>query len=305
MEVATWVKRDPTNLGQNVPDIVRRQYPRFKSVFSRYGEYIYAAAVVPHEPTRATKMVSAFVDFYGWERGWLALKESAEDVQNLKQALRRHVFPRISRKAVADLLRERRFVILQGPPGTGKSRLADEIRTMDFAGRGQVVQFHPAVTYESFVAGISPDVAGDSLRFKIRTGWLAHAVQQARAQEWILVIDEINRADLGRVLGEAIYLFEVREIAEGRPRSVALPQPLEDGTGHLTIPQGLFVLGTDEQRRSFDGDSRSGGAQEICLCRHLARFRGRPGTTDRPCFRGISKNSRTSFLSMRQTTHSS
>ncbi len=76
------------------------------------------------------------------------------------------------------------------------------------------MQFHPAVTYESFVAGISPDVTGDTLRFRAKSGWLVEAVKQARDREWLLVIDEINRADLGRVLGEAIYLFEPREIAE-------------------------------------------------------------------------------------------
>ena len=46
------------------------------------------------------------------------------------------------------------------------------------------------------------------------------------------------------MLGEAIYLFEAREIAEHRSRSVALTHPLEDGTRRLQIPEGLFVLGT-------------------------------------------------------------
>ena len=57
-------------------------------------------------------------------------------------------------------------------------------------------------------------------------------------------IDEINRGDLGRVLGEAIYLFEAKEIAEGKARSVHLPQALEDGTSTLSIPQGMYLLGT-------------------------------------------------------------
>ncbi len=242
--VPTWVKRDPTNLGQDVPDVVRRQFSRFSAVFGRYGQYIYAASEVPKEPVAARRVVSAFLDFYAWERVWQPLKASVEEVTDLKGALRRHLFPRTSKKDVVELLRERRFVILQGPPGTGKSRMADEIRTEDFEGRGQTVQFHPAVTYESFVAGISPDVTGDTLRFRPKSGWLVQAVEQARDREWLLVIDEINRADLGRALGEAIYLFEAREIAEHRSRSVALAHPLDDGTRQLQIPEGLFVLGT-------------------------------------------------------------
>jgi len=243
-QVPTWVKRDPTNLGQDIPDVVRGQFSRFSSVFGRYGQFIYAASRVPEEPLAARHVVSAFLDFYAWERGWQPLKAWAEEVTLLKAALRRHLFPRTGKKDVVELLRERRFVILQGPPGTGKSRLADEIRTEDFASQGQTVQFHPAVTYESFVAGISPDVTGDALRFRAKSGWLVQAVEQARNREWLLVIDEINRADLGRVLGEAIYLFEAREIAEHRSRSVALAHPLEDGTRHVQIPEGLFVLGT-------------------------------------------------------------
>ncbi len=135
-------------------------------------------------------------------------------------------------------------MILQGPPGTGKTRLATSLFTEEFQGRGKCVQFHPAVTYETFVAGISPAVTEQSLRFQVSPGWLVRTARAAVAQDCLLVIDEINRADLGRVLGEAIYLFEPREIAEGKARTVDLPQSLEDGTSQLTIPKGLYILGT-------------------------------------------------------------
>ena len=69
-------------------------------------------------------------------------------------------------------------------------------------------------------------------------------MKQARDQEWLLIIDEINRADLGRVLGEAIYLFEPREIAEQRSRSVALAASSGRRNPELQIPENLFMLGT-------------------------------------------------------------
>ena len=103
-------------------------------------------------------MVSAFLDFYAMERGWQPLKNSIEEIAALKGAIRRHLFPRTSKKQVVALLRERRFVILQGPPGRvrvvwpmrfGPSTSPIEVRRYSFI---------PAVTYESFVAGISPDV---------------------------------------------------------------------------------------------------------------------------------------------------
>ncbi len=241
---AVWVKHDPTNLAEPFPKVLRPSFARFKQVLDRYGNYIYAAVVVPRDPERARGVVSAFVDFYAWERGWTPLKAARPETDALKNALRGHLFPRVSKDEVYALLRERRFVILQGPPGTGKTRLAGELLASRFDGRGMAVQFHPAVTYETFVAGISPDVEQSALRFQVKGGWLVEAARQAREGDFLLVVDEINRADLGRVLGEAIYLFESREIARGEGRTVKLPHVLDDGTDVLEIPQGLFLLGT-------------------------------------------------------------
>jgi 5-methylcytosine-specific restriction protein B len=213
-------------------------------VISRYGQYIYACTKVPHDAAAARAIVSAFLDFYAWERDWKPLTAAKTEVESLQDELRASLFPRIKPSEANDLLRERRFVILQGPPGTGKTRMAGEILRQFFKGRGMTVQFHPAVTYETFVSGISPDVKARDLKFDIKPGWLLQSVAGAASGEYLLVIDEINRADLGRVLGEAIHLFEAREIAEGRGRQVRLPHPLSDGTTTLEIPNNLYVLGT-------------------------------------------------------------
>lgn len=242
--VPVWTKRDPANLSQDVPNVVKTKFPRFSAVFSRYGEYLYAVAEVPQDLKKARQVVSGFLDFYAWERDWIALKGAADEVTQLKYNIRSHLFPKTSQQELVQLLRERRFVVLQGPPGTGKTLTADTVLREEFGGHGQTVQFHPAVTYETFVAGISPDVQDKSLRFRVKSGWLATAIAQAKDRDCLLVIDEINRADLGHVLGEAIYLFEPKEITEGNGRVVHLPQPLDDGSETLAIPQHLFVLGT-------------------------------------------------------------
>lgn len=242
--VSVWVKHDPTNLADPFPKVLRPSFARFAPVLARYGNYIYAAVEVPRDPERAVPVVSACVDLYAWERGWTPLKTAQREIDALKNALRGHMFPRLDTAAVHELLRERRFVVLQGPPGTGKTRLAGQLLAKKFEGRGSAVQFHPAVTYETFVAGIVPAVDQSSLRFHVRGGWLVEAARQAHEGDYLLVIDEINRADLGRVLGEAIFLFESREIAKGEGRRVRLPHVLDDGTDTLEIPPGLFVLGT-------------------------------------------------------------
>src|SRR4029453_18071496 len=77
-------------------------------------------------------------------------------------------FETVDAEQVYEVLKARHFVILQGPPGTGKTRLAESIRRDFFQGRGIPAQFHPAVTYEDFVVGLSPDVQAAGLRFRVR-----------------------------------------------------------------------------------------------------------------------------------------
>ena len=59
--------------------------------------------------------------------------------------------------------------------------------------------------------------------------------------EHLLVIDELNRADLGKVLGEAIYLFE----PDSPDREIDLPHDFgAPFDSKLRLPSNLHVLGT-------------------------------------------------------------
>ncbi len=103
-----------------------------------------------------------------------------------------------------------------------------------------MVQFHPARTYEDFVVGLYPRIAGDQLAFEVRLGDLLRANKSANGHPHLLVIDEINRADLGRVLGEAVSLFE-----PGEPdRAVRLPHVPDGYPESLQLSPNLLVLGT-------------------------------------------------------------
>ncbi|MCG6941295.1 MAG: DUF433 domain-containing protein [Thiohalocapsa sp.] len=136
------------------------------------------------------------------------------------------------------LLRERRFLVLEGPPGTGKTRLA--WRLADRIGAATRIQFHPARTYEDFVVGLFPRPIATGPAFEVRPGDLLRANQAATDREHVLVIDEINRADLGRVLGEAILLFESGE----EHREVRLPHTPEGYPSRLTLHPNLRVVAT-------------------------------------------------------------
>jgi 5-methylcytosine-specific restriction protein B len=187
--------------------------------------------------------VRAFLDLYAYERGWQVMKAAEAEYDKFHASLRSELFVQPTLNDVYDLLRKRHFVVLQGPPGTGKTRMADDMRRDHFGGRGMTVQFHPAVTYEDFVVGLSPDAEDRTLRFAVREGWLTVAARQAKEGPFLLVIDEVNRADLGKVLGEAIYLFEPGEIGGERARRVRLTHPI-GGQTDLVLPENLYVLAT-------------------------------------------------------------
>ncbi len=241
--VEAWTKSDPAALNQPVPKGVRDRFPGFERVFQRYGAEMYCNARVPDDPELANKVVQAFVDLYAHERNWQILQAFKAESEKLLGYIWDKTFEAIDAEQVHQVLKARRFVILQGPPGTGKTRLAEDVRRGFFDGRGITAQFHPAVTYEDFLVGLSPDAQAGSLRFGVRPGWLVEAARVAKDGPAVLILDEINRADLAKVLGEAVFLFEPGEVGGERARQVRLAHPV-DGTHDFSLPEGLYVLGT-------------------------------------------------------------
>ena len=243
--IQAWSKPDPSLIDLPVPSSVAHAetYAPFQKAFERYGAVMYCIARVPADQEKAHLAVQAFLSLYGSARGWPVRTAWQEQTSAFESDFRASLFPSVTAADVAGLLERRRFVILQGPPGTGKTRLAEEVKRAHFGGRGMTVQFHPAVTYEDFVVGLSPDPSASGLKFDVRRGWLIQAVTEAGKGRYLLVIDEVNRADLGKVLGEAIYLLEAGEIGGEHPRQVELPHEI-DGDRTLEIPGGLYVLGT-------------------------------------------------------------
>jgi 5-methylcytosine-specific restriction protein B len=243
--VEAWSKADPAALDVSVPQAITRQaaFQQYAPVFRRYGTELYCVAAVPADSHHARRVVAAFFDLYAWERDWHVLAQHKSEFEAFISGLRASVFPATSADSVVDLLHQRRFVVLQGPPGTGKTRMAEQVKRDGFGGRGMTVQFHPAVTYEDFVVGLSPRPTGDSLRFDVRPGWLIRAAREASDGDYLLVVDEINRADLGNVLGEAIYLFEANEIGGDHGRRIELPHAI-NGDASFALPQHLYVLAT-------------------------------------------------------------
>lgn len=155
--------------------------------------------------------------------------------------------PDITASEVADLLHERRFVVLEGPPGTGKTRMALELKEHEYSDRGRSIQFHPNTTYENFIGGLAPAATGDDVGFRFEPvmGELmkaAAAAQEVDPQPYLLHIDEINRADLSKILGEAVFLLEYGDEV---PREISLPYNFGPPFGNkFSLPTNLHILGT-------------------------------------------------------------
>jgi 5-methylcytosine-specific restriction protein B len=144
---------------------------------------------------------------------------------------------------LVDLLRERKQLVLYGPPGTGKTFLAQAVADflVDTAGgESRVVQFHPSYAYEDFFEGFRPrpgDVQG-SIVFDLVPGPLRRMAALADGdptRPYILVIDELNRANLAKVFGELYFLLEYRRRTIGLQYS-----PDED----FSLPENLLIIGT-------------------------------------------------------------
>src|SRR6185437_11625242 len=166
--VDAWSKPDPAALGTFVPKVVTDRFADWDPAFRKYGAEMYCFARVPSDHLLARRAVQAFVDLYAYERGWKPLKAAEAEYNALQGALRQDLFRHSTAADANSLIRERRFVVLQGPPGTGKTRLAEEIRRTFFDNRGMTVQFHPSITYEDFVIGLSPRTNEGSLQFVVR-----------------------------------------------------------------------------------------------------------------------------------------
>ena len=137
-------------------------------------------------------------------------------------------------------LEDKGQVIFQGPPGTGKTFVARRIAQWyrEQGGDYRIVQFHPSYTYEDFVEGFRPARASDGqVGYDLVPGPLRNMAEQAQANPdatFILVIDEINRGNVAKVLGELYFLLEYRDEA------VTLQYSREP----FRLPKNLWFIGT-------------------------------------------------------------
>jgi 5-methylcytosine-specific restriction protein B len=136
------------------------------------------------------------------------------------------------------LLWRRKQVILYGPPGTGKTFIAQKLaRALTDSGNVRLVQFHPSYAYEDFFEGYRPVTRDGHVVFEVKAGplrRLAEDAADAPATPFVLIVDEINRANLAKVFGELYFLLEYRD------QSVQLLYG-DETTEDFSLPANLFL----------------------------------------------------------------
>ena len=139
---------------------------------------------------------------------------------------------------LTELLEAKYNVILQGAPGVGKTfaakRLAYSIMGQKDTSRVAMVQFHQSYSYEDFIQGYRPSKDG----FELVNGAFYKFCKEAEEDNerpYFFIIDEINRGNLSKILGELMMLIE----KDKRGEKIKLLYSNE----WFTVPQNVRIIG--------------------------------------------------------------
>lgn len=133
-----------------------------------------------------------------------------------------------------EVINKAQQAIFMGPPGTSKSFLAKQLSEEFNAVKR--IQFHPQYSYQDFIGGKILE-KGD---LKDKKGELIEFIEEAITEknhdkEYLLIIEEINRANVSQVFGEMIQLLD---------RGEQLRLTFNEKEIDYYLPDNLKIIGT-------------------------------------------------------------
>ena len=236
--------------------------PRVNKIADKYRNYLLAGYILTKndfENGKYETILRIWVAAYAKFRNWPTKAQEKEIDKVLLAAKDQYVATLDSEKkseSVEQILYRDRFIVLQGAPGTGKTHTALKIWDNCFDDKNRFFeQFHAETTYSDFVYGIRPKLKQNEIGYESHKGTLLQAIERAKVFEdkfieakksnndvkpyrVLLVIDEINRANLSNVLGPVFFLFEKNR----KQQSNVMIDFGDYEVDHL--PENLFVIAT-------------------------------------------------------------
>lgn len=163
------------------------------------------------------------------------------------------------------IIRRKKNVILQGSPGVGKTFLAKRLAYSMMGKKDDrkvhMIQFHQGYSYEDFIMGFRPCMAG----FELKKGVFYHFCKQAesdKSHEYFFLIDEINRGNLSKIFGELFMLIE--DDKRGTSLQLLYSEEL------FSIPENVYIIGM------MNTADRSLAMLDYALRRRFAFFEIKP-----------------------------
>lgn len=181
-----------------------------------------------------------------------------------------------SDKAVmyAKLLKNSYNIILHGAPGTGKTHLAKKIANALEAtdDRMKMVQFHPSYDYTDFMEGLRPVNKAGNIGFERKDGTFKKFCKtalrndtsdkieseesenkliwnnEAHSPKYVFIIDEINRGEIAKILGECMFSIDPGYRGNGHTIETQYQNLITDSEDPFKNgffrPNNVFIIGT-------------------------------------------------------------
>jgi hypothetical protein len=243
VSLRTFIAQNRLALEEEIKKDQPKRYPfiLYREGDVRHGQGMYLARCTPrlYELIRSAAFGGdAFVDLP------IPPTSPLPEPYSIDQALETLFMARPFLETILAALTRKKNVILQGPPGVGKTFAARHIayallKERD-PSRVQMIQFHQSYAYEDFVQGWRPRPEGG---FRLKNGIFFEFCRRARDdadRDYVFIIDEINRGNLSKILGELMLLIE----SDKRGATNAIPLTYsESEADKFSVPENLHILG--------------------------------------------------------------